>query len=86
MKIRALHLSRAKLDERYPGQADEIVNVCELLDIPVFIHDDRMTRDEPQGMTHQCPKCGAVLDIVKEHAFMELYECARCGYEKKVKQ
>ena len=42
--------------------------------------------DEPQGQTYQCPRCGSPLLLVSEHAFMEIWECAQCGYSNKVKQ
>lgn len=42
--------------------------------------------DEPTGKTWQCPRCGNPLDMIAEHAFMELWECAQCGYTKRVKQ
>jgi len=44
------------------------------------------TQEEPQGQTWQCPRCGSPLDMVAEHAFAELWECAQCGYSKVVKQ
>jgi ribosomal protein S27AE len=48
--------------------------------------EDAKVMDEPQGKTWQCPRCGNPLDLVAEHAFLELWECAQCGYSKKVKQ
>lgn len=47
---------------------------------------DTMIQEEPQGKTYQCPRCGSPLDLIAEHAFQELWECAQCGYAKKVKQ
>jgi len=44
------------------------------------------TQDEPQGKTWQCPRCGNPLDMLAEHAFAQLWECAQCGYSKVVKQ
>lgn len=47
---------------------------------------DKLSYDEPQGKIYQCPRCGTPLYLVAEHAFMELWKCAQCGYVKKVKQ
>lgn len=44
--------------------------------------EDAKVMDEPQGKTYQCPRCGAPLDMIAEHAHAELWECARCGFDK----